>query len=67
MITNSMSFGVYIHVPFCKSKCPYCDFYSVIDRDKGLKEQYTEALLKEIGNFSRYFEDKEENDHIFMK
>ena len=62
-----MSFGVYIHVPFCKSKCPYCDFYSVIDRDKGLKEQYTEALLKEIGNFSRYFEDKEENDHIFMK
>ena len=26
---NKMPLGIYIHVPFCKSKCQYCDFYSV--------------------------------------
>lgn len=41
--------AIYIHWPFCKSKCPYCDFYSVvnpsIDQDVLVKE-YIEALLK---------------------
>lgn len=38
--------GIYIHVPFCKSRCKYCDFYSTTLLD--LREQYVEALLKEI-------------------
>lgn len=36
--------GIYIHIPFCRSKCPYCDFYSF----KGEKEQkdgYLKAVL----------------------
>lgn len=39
------TFGLYIHIPFCKAKCPYCDFYSV----KFTEEQadaYTEAVLR---------------------
>lgn len=38
--------SVYIHIPFCKSKCKYCSFISFNRMD--LKEQYIEALLKEI-------------------
>ena len=28
---NGENLGIYIHVPFCRSKCPYCDFYSLTD------------------------------------
>lgn len=39
--------GIYIHIPFCKSKCPYCDFYSIKGDDK-LKDKYVRAILKEL-------------------
>ena len=35
--------GVYIHIPFCAKKCPYCDFYSVNYR-KELADRYTDAV-----------------------
>ncbi len=38
--------GLYIHIPYCHSKCAYCDFYST-PNIKGI-EQYVEALLCEI-------------------
>ena len=62
-----MSFGVYIHVPFCRSKCPYCDFYSVLTRDAESKEKYIDALVKEIRSFGRYFRNEEGAEHIFIK
>ena len=37
---------IYIHFPFCKSFCTYCDFYSVRGRDR--ISQYTQSLLREI-------------------
>ncbi len=37
--------GLYIHVPFCRSKCRYCDFYSVRPED-GAAELYISAVLK---------------------
>ena len=39
--------GIYIHTPFCKVKCMYCDFYSVADRDSDMPA-FCGALLKEI-------------------
>lgn len=40
--------GLYIHIPFCKSKCPYCDFYSVTNTDD-FKEKYKDAVIRNIG------------------
>ncbi len=39
--------GIYIHIPFCKKKCYYCDFISFANQDKW-STQYIEALKKEI-------------------
>jgi len=39
---------LYIHIPFCKSKCPYCDFYSISSANQQTKDQYTDSLIKEL-------------------
>ncbi len=44
--------GVYIHIPFCKSKCPYCDFYSYRCTDEARKE-YVDAIIDEINTLRR--------------
>ncbi len=36
--------GIYIHIPFCKRKCPYCDFYS-FKADESKKDSYLKAVL----------------------
>ena len=41
--------GVYIHIPFCKSKCYYCDFISFADKND-LIEEYIKAVIQEIQN-----------------
>jgi len=42
-------FGVYLHVPFCLSKCPYCDFCSFPGSSDDERERYVGALIREIG------------------
>lgn len=42
-----MGVGLYIHIPFCKSKCMYCDFCSFSGKENMMME-YTHALSKEI-------------------
>ena len=37
--------GIYVHIPFCKSRCKYCDFFSTTHLEK--QTQYTEAVLNE--------------------
>ena len=43
--------GIYVHIPFCKQKCSYCDFISYCDKND-LIEKYIKALKQEIKNSS---------------
>ncbi len=47
-----MNNGLYVHIPFCVRKCPYCDFYSVADM--GRAEAYVKALIREFENYKNY-------------
>ena len=46
--TNKTSLGIYIHVPFCRSKCQYCDFYSPANKDDKLMDGYLDATCAHI-------------------
>ncbi len=48
--------GIYIHIPFCKSKCYYCDFASYTNKDDNI-EQYIQKVIQEIAqyNFRDYY------------
>ena len=39
--------GLYIHIPFCRAKCDYCDFYSLPGREE-VMDSYLKALLAHI-------------------
>ena len=44
-------FGLYVHWPFCRSKCPYCDFNSHV-RDTVDQARWRQALLAELDHFA---------------
>ena len=49
---DKIPLGIYIHVPFCRSKCIYCDFYSMPTQDDRLMDGYLDAIcahIKEAG------------------
>ena len=47
--------GIYIHIPFCRSKCQYCDFYSLTTKDDKLLDSFISAMtahIKEAGRLA---------------
>jgi oxygen-independent coproporphyrinogen-3 oxidase len=48
----SPGFGIYIHWPFCRSKCPYCDFNSHV-RERIDHGRWRGALLRELEHYAR--------------
>ena len=46
-MTVTEKLGIYIHIPFCRSKCAYCDFYSMAGREDRM-DDYQKALLAHL-------------------
>ena len=47
-----MTAGVYLHIPFCKSRCSYCDFATDVYQNAESVQRYVEALCREIETFN---------------
>jgi oxygen-independent coproporphyrinogen-3 oxidase len=50
MVTDAI--GLYVHIPFCRSKCSYCDFCSHVPRESEYAK-YTDALVRQIKAYKR--------------
>src|ERR671921_607105 len=51
-LTHEPAFGVYLHWPFCLSKCPYCDFNSHVRHQPVDQERFVAAFLREIAHMA---------------
>lgn len=50
-------FSIYVHIPFCEKKCPYCDFFSLATSRKDVpSEEYAAALIRQIDSDRERFE-----------
>jgi len=54
---NNKTIGLYIHIPFCRQKCLYCDFPSWAGKE-GQMQGYVDALTKEIENRGKAYSDR---------
>ena len=48
-------FGLYVHIPFCATKCAYCDFYS-LKYNKETVEKYVEEMCRRLKNINNVFD-----------
>ena len=55
--------GVYVHIPFCESKCHYCAFASFV-KDERTQERYMNSLIEEIETFAK--KEKRKVDTIYI-
>lgn len=55
--TNKKDLSIYIHIPFCESRCYYCDFYSSV-LDQNIVDKYFIYLIKEIDLYKDFLKDK---------
>ncbi|MBR5113576.1 MAG: radical SAM family heme chaperone HemW [Clostridia bacterium] len=55
MTADKKTVGLYIHIPFCRSKCPYCDFYSFFPRPETI-DRYVDKICADIANLPLGFD-----------
>ncbi|HEV2764770.1 MAG TPA: radical SAM family heme chaperone HemW [Pyrinomonadaceae bacterium] len=57
--------GVYIHIPFCRARCSYCDFATGA-YESALAERYVGALVSEVGRFASSRDARERVDTVYF-
>ncbi len=60
------SLGIYIHIPFCLSKCNYCGFYSRGGTSSAEQESYIESLIGDIKTYSSLYSSRYLVDTVFI-
>lgn len=51
-----MAFGIYVHLPFCRHRCSYCDFYSSTDHTDANFERVADAVVSELESAAKWVE-----------
>jgi oxygen-independent coproporphyrinogen-3 oxidase len=54
--------GIYVHIPFCESRCVYCGFYSTTQLQ--LQDNYVDALIKELELRKNYLPSDDNNRRV---
>lgn len=65
-MTEKKKAGIYIHIPFCERKCKYCGFLSFDNKSPEAKEEYVDALIREIETLPREIKDNYCADTIYI-
>lgn len=58
LLTGNGKLGIYVHIPFCQSKCAYCDFYSFVPGGEEIFERYTAALCSHMAYYKDAAKDR---------
>lgn len=64
LLYSKMKVGLYIHIPFCESRCIYCGFYSTTAKD--WRSRYVDALVKEMQMRRDEFDRLNNDDECFV-
>ena len=65
MMTNK-KLGIYVHIPYCLRKCPYCGFYSVPVNEDFSEDRYVQSLLEQIEEYGKTYAEGRDVDSIFF-
>ncbi len=58
--------GIYVHVPFCRSKCAYCDFNSVVTNSPDVAARYVDAVIAHMESYRTAVRDEYAPDSVFI-
>ncbi|MDT5035500.1 MAG: hypothetical protein QOE03_685 [Micromonosporaceae bacterium] len=66
LVDADRAFGVYVHVPFCATRCGYCDFNTYAPGEGAVREGYVDAVLAELELAGRVLGDGRAVDTVFV-
>ena len=58
--------GIYVHIPFCRSKCAYCDFNSIVTDSPDIVTRYIDAVIAHMESYRTAVRDEYVPDSVFI-